>query len=326
MRTNKREAQFWIRLLRMTNWKTVSAGIDRFVLWTKESAVLSGAAKVALRSIPVIGDTLADIYDESKAPEADGALILEILARIEAVGASGFEQSTDALRLARDAQQDARTTLEAANKKLGKISDDLRSIRADMAAISASLERLEAEIRDIAWGATEFDISSPADRAAILVLLKSSLTRSRNILDEQSRIANEIIRRSKQKIPKDLHGKDDALWWLSKNDLISLSDRTRFRELRAVTDRMKDVNLRVRWLVRSYGESLLDRETATCLVDHLSTWLLKHEYLREHDDEHMALIFVGVKPTSMPFPTGVDTRVANALQESMKVARLEHIT
>lgn len=312
----------------MASWNSIKEGIDRFVLWSKESAVLSAAAKVALRGIPVVGKTLADIYDEVEgedAKESDTALILEILARIEDVGASGLEQSVEALRTARDAEKDARAALTAANEQLSDLSDVLDRIRDDMAPMRGALERLEAEVRDLAWGAAEFNTSSAADQAALLVLLKSSLKRSGEIFHEQLRIADGIIGHAKQRPPDKLIGKDDVLWWLSRHDEMSASDRAAFRELRAITDRMRDVNLRVRWLIRTYGKTLPAKIPVRALDLHLSTWLAKYEYLREHSNEHMALVFVGVSPTSIPFPSGADAAADAALRGSMQEAKLAHI-
>ena len=309
----------------MANWNDIRHGIDRFVIWTKESAVLSGAAKVALRSIPVVGPTLADIYEEAGAQPTDTALVLEILARIEAMGATGLEQSANALEAARAAEQDARAALTVASTKLGTLHEELGRIRADMAPMRDALDRLEAEVRDLAWGAADFDTSSPADQAALLVLLEASLSRSGDIFGQQVRIADGIIGRAHARAPRELAGKDDVLWWLSRQGEITGTDRAAFRELREITDRMKDVNLRVRWLVRTYGAELPGQIPVDDLVLHLSTWLTKYEYLREHADEHMALVFVGVPPTSIPFPSGADAAVSEALRASMHSAGLAHV-
>lgn len=309
----------------MASWDDIRQRIDRFVLWTKESAVISAAAKVALRNIPVVGPTLADIYDEAGAQPADTALVLEILARIEAVGSSGLEQSAEVLEAAQAAEQNARDALKAVNQQLGGLQQELLGLRADMAPMLGSLDRLEAEVRDFAWGAASFDTSRPADLAALLVLLEASLRRSGEIFNEQLRIANAIIGRATARPPGELRGKDDVLWWLSRHGKIGAKDRAAFRELREVTDRIKEVNLRVRWLVRTYGAELPGQIPAAELDLHLSTWLTKYEYLREHDNEHMALVFVGPQPTGIPFPPGADAAVTEALRASMRAARLAHI-
>jgi hypothetical protein len=188
-----------------------------------------------------------------------------------------------------------------------------------------SLERLEAEVRDLAWGAVDFDTSLAADQAALLVLLKASLTRSSDVFGEQLRIADTIIGASEQRAPGEVEGKDDVLWWLSKHDGIATSDRIAFKELRAVTDRLKDINLRVRWLIRRYGRQLPGEIPVAALDLHLSTWLTKYQYLREHSDEHMALVFVGAPPTDIPFPRGAGAAVSDALHACMRKANLAHI-
>lgn len=252
----------------------------------------------------------SDIYDEAGVEPADTARVLEILARIEAARAAG---------------RDSSAALTAANEKLGDLHEQVRRVRADMAPMRGSLERLEAEVRDLAWGAADFDTSSPADEAALLVLLGASLRRSIDIFNEQLRIADAIIGRAEARPPHELAGKDDILWWLSRHGEIAAADRACFRELREVTDRMKEVNLRVRWLVRTYGTALPDQIRADELDLHLSTWLAKYEYLREHSDEHMALVFVGAPPTEIPFPSGADAAVSDALRASMRAAGLRHI-
>jgi hypothetical protein len=70
----------------MANWINIRDSADRFVLWTKGSVVLDAAAKVMLQNIPVVGKTLADLYDaaEGKNDESNTELIQEILARVDA--------------------------------------------------------------------------------------------------------------------------------------------------------------------------------------------------------------------------------------------------
>jgi hypothetical protein len=313
------------RVERSLDWENLKERVDRFVLWTRESAVLSAAAKVALSNIPVVGPTLAEMYDEAGGSGEDTARVLEILARIEAAGATGFEQSVAALQAARAASKDARTALATVQVDLSDLSEALRDIRIGIEPIYRSLERLEAEVRNLSWGATEFDVDLAADRAALLVFLHVSLTRSEEIFGEQLRIANGILDRATVRPETDLKGIDDRLWILSKAGGLSAADRVAFRELRAITDRMRDVNLRVRWLVRRYGSSLSPDIPAKDLDIHLSTWLTKYEYLRGQSDDHMALVFVGVAPTNRPFPRGADAAVARALRAAMEEARLGYL-
>jgi hypothetical protein len=312
----------------MINWNSIKESVDRFVLWTTDSVILNAAAKVALQNIPVVGPTLADLYDaagESGEQESNAALLQEILARIDALGEAGFQDAVSLIEESKKLGEDARASLTTARKKLQDLHEGVRKIREGMIPMMEALDRLESELLGLAWGATDFDPASNADQATFLILLKASLDRSKQIFGEQIQISRSIIQRSQQIIPSNLLGLDDKLWWLSKNHGFSPMDRSAFRELRKVTDRMRDVNLRVRGLIRQNKSLLPESIPIQELEMHLSTWLAKYEYLREHDDEHMALVFVGAAPTSIPFPTTVDPAVKAALRTSMKAARLEHI-
>lgn len=312
----------------MINWNSIKESVDRFVLWTRDSVILNTAAKVALQNIPVVGQTLADLYDaagDSGEQESNVMLLQEILTRIDALGETGFQESAELIEEAKRLGKDARASLMTAREKLQSLHEEVQRIRKDMKPMMGALERLEAELLGLVWGAADFDPGSNADKAILLVYLKASLDRSKKIFGEQIRIARSIIQRSQQSVPSNLQGLDDQLWWLSKNHGISSAERPAFRELRKVTDRMREVNLRVRGLIRQNKSLLPNKIPIQDLDKHLSTWLAKYEYLREHDDEHMALVFVGVQPTGIQFPPTADDAVNHALRENMRAARLEHI-
>jgi hypothetical protein len=312
----------------MVNWNSIKESVDRFVLWTKDSVVLNAAAKVALQNIPVVGNTLAEIYDEAgESGDEKSTIILlqEILARITVLGETGFQKSSELIEESRRLGQGALASLTTANEKLRGLDEEVRKIREDMGPMMGALERLESEVLGLAWGASDFAPSSNADQATLLVLLEASLNRSGEIFGEQLRISGRILQDSELDVPNEFQGLDDRLWWLSKNGGIPPAMQTAHRELRRVTDRMRDVNVRVRWLIRKNKSMLPETIPVQELEEHLSTWLAKYEYLREHDDEHMALVFVGVPPTNVPFPPKADSAVSDALRKSIKAARLGHI-
>jgi hypothetical protein len=68
----------------MPVWQSVQEGVNRFVLWSKDSVVLTTAAKVALQNIPVVGQALSDLYDQAGEGqrEHDFLLLQEVLARM----------------------------------------------------------------------------------------------------------------------------------------------------------------------------------------------------------------------------------------------------
>lgn len=288
--------------------------------------MLTTAAKVALQNIPVVGQALSDLYDQAGEGqrEHDFVLLQEVLARIDALGDVRFEDSVRLVEAAAS-RSDGLSGLRMVRDHLQQLQEEVCSMRTALQPTMHALEHLEAELFGLAWGAADFDSESDADHVTLLVLLQSALNRSRQIFAEQLKMAGSMIRRCGARAPEGVAGLDDQLRWLSEHGEIPATERPAFRELRLITDRMWQVNLRVRGLIR-HNRSV--RLPATCLHqldDHLSTWLAKYEYLRENAGDHMALVFVGVQPTNKPFPVLIDAAVEDALLASLQAARLGHL-
>lgn len=315
----------------MASWKDIRAGIDRFISWTKGDSVVNGAAKVALKSIPVVGSTLAAIYEEIDPAEqgAEGTteLLLEILAHVEQIGPGGLDEVAATLEAMQQTGETSRATLVKVGDRIRELQAAFEETRAEMHVMTDTLDRVEAELYGLAWGERDFKPESVADRVSYLVLLQSLLQESKVIFDEQLVFAQKITASFERPVPVEYVGFDDKLWWGKRQGLIPEHGKIghRFHELRRITDRMREVNMRVRSLVRSGKPMLPASVKGPELDEHLSTWIAKYDYMQRHHDRDMCLIFVGVEPTNVPFPDGVDKAVKAELTKVMAAAGLEHV-
>lgn len=315
----------------MDTWSEIREGIDRVIRWTKQDSILDPAAKVALGSIPVVGAFLASVYDhyraEAEDPAAGTRMLLEILARLDEIGSIGQDDVRELFLELREQNASLGQTCE----EIGTLSKSIDETRGEMSKMIDTLDRIEDELSALAWGLNDFDLQTVGDRISLYTLLHGLLSRSFVIFKEQDSIAEEIEKRFEEgpEWPASFRGRDDILWWGSRNGRIPSSGPARraFRELRRVTDRMREVNLRVRTLVRA-NSSLLEKHIPVRRLDeHLSTWLAKYNYMRENHDADMSLVFVGVEPTNVPFPSDADIErtLEQCLVEEMKRARLDHV-
>lgn len=260
----------------MPGWPSVQDGVHRFVLWSKGSVVLTTAAKVALQAIPVVGQALSDLYDEAgqgAEQEESFRLLQEILVRVDDLGELRFEDSAQLIEVAVRTGSANGMGLLLVRDSLRDLQDQVRSMRAEMQTMVHVLEHLEGELFGLAWGAADFDPHSEADHVTLLVLLQASLRQSLQILRQQGRMACSIIKRCEPSAPVPFAGVDDQLWWLSRRGEIPTSERSLFRELRRITDRMRQVNLRIRTLIRQNDSVRLPQSSIQTLDEHLSTWL-----------------------------------------------------
>ncbi len=315
------------------SWKRARAGIERVLRFAKQDSLLNPVAQAALESIPVAGPFISRVYElygeESGAGDANTKL-LEILGHLEEVGqvAAG-----DIRALVKDLDASA-ASLEVLRSRLSAISAGVIETRHDLASITETLDKIEDELTSMAWGGSDFDASLAADRVRLFNLLHELLKRSDEIFSAQLDLAGEIERDLYPDVGKRrFRSRDDNLWLASRTGLIPRigRERWRYQELRQITDRMHEVNLRVRGLVRANERVLADvltQDRIDKLDAHLTTWLAKYEYMRDKFDEDMALIFVGPAPTLQPFPgmnRDFDAKVEAALQGALGDAKLDHI-
>jgi len=316
----------------MSTWTSVRDHIHRFIQWTHADPRVRAAAKIALESIPVVGGPLSAIYEEvsaaGRADETAAATLLEVLAKIEDIGPSGLDEVRGELEAIAASQGDALSKLGAASTRVDRLRKEIRAARAQLRDVTETLARVEADLEAVTWGSMDYAADSAADRVTFLLQLSGLLRRSQTIFGRQLEFARELL--TTIELPRDvkdrLLGMDDRLWWASLNERFETGSSWRmFGELRRITRHMREVNLRTRWLVRSHRDLLpLDFPTAA-LEAHLSLWLAKYEYLARTQADTFCLVFVGVEPTGVPFPEGVDEAIASALERALAEARLDHL-
>ncbi len=315
----------------MSAWVSVREQIHRFIQWAQTDPTVRAAAKVALEQIPVVGEPLAAIYGEVTKGEANEdakALLMEVLARVEAIGESGLDDVGAHLRAIAASQEGGLAKLRAAAVGVDRLQGEIQATRNQLREVNEALDRVEADLEALAWGSMEFALDSPADRVAFLVQLSGLLGRSQTIFTEQLSFARSLV--AEVEIPRavkdELSGLDDRLWWASHHEKFNTGASWRmFGELRRITHHMREVNLRVRWLIRSHRDLLPSAFPADALDEHLSLWLAKYAYMRRAYGDEFCLIFVGAEPTGVPFPEGVDGAIETALAEALRDARLDHI-
>ncbi|EDM77839.1 phosphopantetheine adenylyltransferase [Plesiocystis pacifica SIR-1] len=299
---------------------------------------MDSAAKIALKSIPVVGGVLVDIYEGVDAEDQEKGVesILEVLARIESIGEAGFEEVAGKLQEVAALQSKGLAVLVGVKDEMGSLAKEVSATREDLANMDEQLDKVQSELASLAFGGGDFNPKDPGDQLRFVVVLGQSLSDSKAIFDRQLEFARELL---------DGLSEDDMerVRYSSANELLTLKDdllarasylglirpgrpRQIFEALRRVTDEMQTVNLRVRSLVRAAEDDLLPSRVDRAQLDtHLSLWLAKYEYMLARHSSHMCLVFVGRNP-KIEFPRGTDEHVAAAIEQRLERTELDYLS
>lgn len=264
------------------SWKEVSDRVRGALAAVRGNRVLDTTARIALASIPGVGDRLLQLYDAA-AGEDDpaGSLELrEILTRLERFDEHTFRRFEDSLAA-------SHASLDAVLEVTNDLAVRLEVVVSETKGIRLQLDALDRELESIAHGTFRFDPANPADRLSFFVQLKTLLDRTRAAFGAQRELALQYPVRS-----TDL-----------ESDI--------FHELRSITDHMRDVNVRVRGLLRANPEILHGTFALQMLEEHLSWWLAKYELQKENED--MTIVYVGVEPTNKRFPEDLDQEIGDTI-------------
>ena len=312
----------------MTSWYKIKKQIQAALNIIKGSLVLDIAAKSALKSVPYLGDFLANLYDSTGGSEAERTeKILEILEKLEGFHAQQFKQLTSMLSdnretLIRDSQAldnilgTANETLERLRKiKLGQV--DLQESNKQVKEV---LHDMKGDLQQLREGAYEFDFEIAAEQLVFFVKVSRLLEQSYEIFFYQNGLARQLTNSLESRGHKIGVGQgfDDILRKL--HYAMTAEEEEIFASIRAITDDMRGVNVNVKTLLKSNKNSFELLSALGNLYEHLSWWNAKYELLK--DDPDMCLVYVGVRQQK-PFPRGIEELLAEEVEKLQEETRLD---
>ncbi len=315
----------------MTSWYKIKNQIQAALSIIKGSPVLNAATKSALKSVPYLGDFLANLYDSNGGTEAERTKkILEILEKLEGFHAQQFKQLTSMLSdnretLIRDSQA-LDNILGTANETLER----LRKIKLGQASLQESNKQVKEVLNDMKGdlqllheGAHEFDFDIAAEQLVFFVKIARLLEQSYEIFFHQNGLARQLTNRLESRGRKIETGQgfDDILRGLHYAMIAEEEDI--FASIRAITDDIRVVNVNIKTLLKSNKNSFNLLSALGALYEHLSWWNAKYELLK--DDPDMCLVYVGVRQQK-PFPQGIEDLLAEKVEKLQEETRLDILT
>lgn len=315
----------------MTSWYKIKKQIQAALNIIKGSPVLDAAAKSALKSVPYLGDFLANLYDSTGGSETERTeKILEILQKIEGFHAQQFKQLTSMLSenretLIRDSQA-LDTILDKANETfewLRKIDLGQVELQESNKQVKEILHDMKGNLQELSEDAYEFDFEIAAEQLVFFVKISRLLEQSYEIFFYQNGLArqltNSLISRGHE--IEAGQGFDDILRKL--HYAMNAEEEEIFASIRTITDDMRGVNVNVKTLLKTNKNSFELLPELGNLYEHFSWWNAKYELLK--DDPDMCLVYVGVRQQK-PFPTGIDGLLEQKVEKLQEKTRLDMLS
>ncbi len=298
--------------------------------------ILDAAAKALLREVPVVGNFLVNLY-ENTAGEEEGKTrqVIQILENLQKFNQQQFDELVEIIQVNGEIIKSNKESLSRLQNITGSIVNKLDEIqdlisllriegRSDIHEIKERIEKLENNlVHEIGkMNMSRFDHKMAAERLLFYLKLKYFLDNSYEIFISQNdmahRLANQILDKG-YRPTTDRKGLDYMLYDLHKNGKMDRYELEVFDYIRKVTNETERFNSYAKGLLMENEAFLNETPLLKDLLVHYSTWQAKYQLYK--DDPHMCLIYVGPDQDA-GFPAGIDghiDKMVNQLRQQTKL-------
>jgi len=295
--------------------------------YVRGNKILDAAAKSLLQEIPIVGDFLVTLYDNSA--EDDGAKIekvIQVLDNLQKFNEQQFEelknainsnkenllQNSESLSLLSETTTKVVNKLDEIHGLMSQLKDQqrtgLQQIRQDIQTSENNLK----EFMKLNLSTTQYDVTMPSDRLNFYLKLQGFLNKQDEIFFKQLDLAKEILSQfSDDEIMRALDGKigkDYALSGLYKK--FNQEQLEKFQLVREITEHMKEYNFYAKDLLWNNKQFENDLTELKNLFEHYCCWQAKYELLK--DNEETGIIYTGADQKK-PFPQVIDQKIADKI-------------
>lgn len=302
--------------------------IDRI----RKNKVLNAAAKSLLQEIPIVGNFLVNLYENSAdSEETRTNQIIQILENLQKFNEHQFEDLKNVIQLNKEYLLQNKKSLSQLVTITTEISYKLDEITSLIGKLehkqTTSFEQVREEIQEsenrlkefmkLNLSSVKFDIIVPADKLNFYLKLKGFLDIQKEIFLKQVDLADELLDEFSDKEIDDAlngrKGKDYA--FLGLHHKMNPTQLEKFNYIRKITEHMKEYNSYAKDLLTNNKEFQQDVDELKKLFEHYCCWQAKYELLKSNPD--MAIIYTG-PDQQKPFPNQIDYKIIQKINELKK--------
>jgi hypothetical protein len=179
---------------------------------------------------------------------------------------------------------------------------------------------MKSDLQQLNDGTHEFDFEIPAEQLVFFVKISRLLEQSCDIFFYQNGLARHLTRSLESRGYKIQAGRgfDDILREMHIS--MSAEEEEIFKNIRSITVDMREINVKVKRLLRANKDGFELLPALRGLYEHLSWWHAKYELLK--DDPDMRLVYVGVRQQK-PFPRGIEKLLAEEIERLQEKTLLD---
>ena len=305
--------------------------------YVRGNKILDAAAKSLLQEIPIVGDFLVTLYDNSA--EDDGAKIekvIQVLDNLQKFNEQQFEELKNAINSNKENLLQNSESLSLLSETTTKVVNKLDEIHGLMSQLkhqqSTGLQQIRQDIQTsennlkkfmkLNLSTTQYDVTIQSDRLNFYLKLQGFLNKQDKIFFKQLDLAKEILSQfNDDEIMQALDGKigkDYALSGLYKK--FNQEQLEKFWLVREITEHMKEFNSYAKdllWNNRQFENDLTELKN---LFEHYCCWQAKYELLK--DNEETGIIYTGADQKK-PFPQVIDQKIADKIAQLKKETYLD---